>query len=54
VVCAGGQAEPALRLGAKAKDEYRRRLTDLQEEIEEAEAFHDPSASVALARSSTS
>jgi hypothetical protein len=38
----GGQPEAGPILDARAKAEYRERIADLQEEIDEAEAFHDP------------
>jgi hypothetical protein len=38
----GAQGDAGPRLDAQAKAEYRRRLSDLREEIEEAEAFNDP------------
>jgi hypothetical protein len=38
----GGEAAPGPALDPRAKAEYRQRITDLQEEIEEGEAFNDP------------
>ncbi|HET8672724.1 MAG TPA: AAA family ATPase [Thermoleophilaceae bacterium] len=38
----GGEDDTGPLLDARAKAEYRERIGELQEEIEEAEAFHDP------------
>lgn len=38
----GGQEDAGPILDPRAKAEYRERIADLQDEIDEAEAFHDP------------
>src|SRR2546426_820107 len=38
----GGHGDAGSVLDSKAKAEYRRRLAELQAEIDEAERFHDP------------
>src|SRR5215207_6671492 len=38
----GGQEDAGPILDPHAKAEYRERIADLQDEIDEAEAFHDP------------
>ena len=41
-VRSSGQDDAGPALDAQAKAEYRERITELREEIEEAESFHDP------------